>query len=228
MVSPVAKRKRVSSALESSSTLSMVAPPTTAAAMPRTAKQLAVSAQVSLVAKASAKYIRGDQSLPIKSISDKKLKGKLRRNNKKFVDAAEKAVQSELLLTEDTGALEAEGMERTWKFRQSELKQHVDMNTSRKMFDLKLPEFGPYMLDYTSNGRHLLIGGRKGHVASFDWQSGKLACELQLRETANCLEFLPYHFLLVSSGNAGFLKYQDTSTGQLVAEHRTSLANVIQ
>ncbi|KAH6576168.1 hypothetical protein BASA61_006189 [Batrachochytrium salamandrivorans] len=262
MVSPVAKRKRVSSALESSSTLSMVAPPTTAAAMPRTAKQLAVSAQVSLVAKASAKYIRGDQSLPIKSISDKKLKGKLRRNNKKFVDAAEKAVQSELLLTEDTGALEAEGMERTWKFRQSELKQHVDMNTSRKMFDLKLPEFGPYMLDYTSNGRHLLIGGRKGHVASFDWQSGKLACELQLRETvkdvkwlhnetmfavaqkkytyiydktgmelhclrdhieANCLEFLPYHFLLVSSGNAGFLKYQDTSTGQLVAEHRTKL-----
>ncbi|KAH6571380.1 hypothetical protein BASA50_002764 [Batrachochytrium salamandrivorans] len=262
MVSPVAKRKRVSSALESSSTLSMVAPPTTDAAMPRTAKQLAVSAQVSLVAKASAKYIRGDQSLPIKSISDKKLKGKLRRNNKKFVDAAEKAVQSELLLTEDTGALEAEGMERTWKFRQSELKQHVDMNTSRKMFDLKLPEFGPYMLDYTSNGRHLLIGGRKGHVASFDWQSGKLACELQLRETvkdvkwlhnetmfavaqkkytyiydktgmelhclrdhieANCLEFLPYHFLLVSSGNAGFLKYQDTSTGQLVAEHRTKL-----
>lgn len=37
------------------------------------------------------------------------------------------------------------------------------------------------------------------------------------------LEFLPYHFLLVSVGNAGYLKYQDTSTGALVAEHRTKL-----
>ncbi|KAE9394393.1 hypothetical protein BT96DRAFT_998597 [Gymnopus androsaceus JB14] len=37
------------------------------------------------------------------------------------------------------------------------------------------------------------------------------------------LEFLPYHWLLASVGLAGYLKYQDTSTGQLVAEHRTAL-----
>ncbi|PPR07178.1 hypothetical protein CVT26_012607 [Gymnopilus dilepis] len=37
------------------------------------------------------------------------------------------------------------------------------------------------------------------------------------------LEFLPYHWLLASVGNPGFLKYQDTSTGQLIAEHRTKL-----
>ncbi|KAH0826386.1 WD40-repeat-containing domain protein [Lanmaoa asiatica] len=35
------------------------------------------------------------------------------------------------------------------------------------------------------------------------------------------LEFLPYHWLLASVGNPGYLKYQDTSTGALVAEHRT-------
>lgn len=35
------------------------------------------------------------------------------------------------------------------------------------------------------------------------------------------LEFLPYHWLLASVGHAGHLKYQDTSTGQLVAAHRT-------
>lgn len=41
----------------------------------------------------------------------------------------------------------------------------------------------------------------------------------------NVLDFLPYHFLLVSVGQAGYLKYQDTSTGQLVAEHRTKLGD---
>lgn len=37
------------------------------------------------------------------------------------------------------------------------------------------------------------------------------------------LEYLPYHWLLASIGNTGYLKYQDISTGQLVAQHRTRL-----
>ena len=37
------------------------------------------------------------------------------------------------------------------------------------------------------------------------------------------MEFLPYHFLLATIGNAGYLKYQDTSTGQLVMEMPTKL-----
>lgn len=37
------------------------------------------------------------------------------------------------------------------------------------------------------------------------------------------LEFLPHHFLLASIDKAGILRYQDTSTGALVAQHRTHL-----
>ncbi|PPQ63893.1 hypothetical protein CVT24_010360 [Panaeolus cyanescens] len=37
------------------------------------------------------------------------------------------------------------------------------------------------------------------------------------------LEFLPYHWLLATIGNPGYLKYQDTSTGQLLVEHRTKM-----
>lgn len=37
------------------------------------------------------------------------------------------------------------------------------------------------------------------------------------------LEFLRYHFLLASVGNAGYLKYQDVSTSKLVVELRTRL-----
>lgn len=38
-----------------------------------------------------------------------------------------------------------------------------------------------------------------------------------------CVDFLPYHFLLTSVGNSGWLKYHDTSTSALVVEHRTKL-----
>ncbi|KAJ3410809.1 Small subunit (SSU) processome component [Chytridiales sp. JEL 0842] len=208
------------------------------------------------------KYVRNKLNLPIKSIQDKKLKATLRKTESKFSDAAQKAAQSELLLTESSGYLEAEGMERTYKFRQEEIKAHVDLNTQSKMFNLNLPDFGPYTPTYTSNGVHLLLSGRKGHVAAFDWKSKKLHCELHLRETVrdstwlhnetlfavaqkkytyiydktgmeiHCLRkfvemekltFLPYHYLLAGVGKSGMLKYQDTSTGSLVAELPTRL-----
>ena len=49
--------------------------------------------------------------------------------------------------------LEAEGMEKTYKFRQSELKEAVDESTAKKIYDLKLPDFGPYRADFSMNGR---------------------------------------------------------------------------
>lgn len=207
------------------------------------------------------KYTRGTP-VSYGHIKDKKLKGNIKKSEKKFRDAAYSAARLEMLQTEEAGFLEAEGMEKTYKFRQDELAQNVDLNTSKKIFDLNLPDYGPYSVDYTRNGRHLLIGGKKGHIASFDWQSGKLGFETHVKETVrdvhwlhnetllavaqkkyvyiydntglevhrlknhievNKLEFLPYHYLLASVGNAGYLKYQDTSTGQLVAEHRTKL-----
>jgi U3 small nucleolar RNA-associated protein 7 len=209
-----------------------------------------------------AKYVRERIPLPVKKIADKKLKGTIKKSERMSKEAALKSLQAEMLNTEEGGYLEGEGMERTWKFKQDQLKDHLDVNTTRKMFDLKLDDFGPYALDYTRNGKYMLIGGRKGHVASFDWKEGKLESELQLRETvkdvkwlqnetmfavaqkkytyiydktgmelhclkdhieANKLDYLPYHFLLVTAGNAGYLKYQDISTGRLVAEHRTKL-----
>lgn len=110
--------------------------------------------------------------------------------------------------------------------------------------------------------RHIAIAGRQGHVATFDWQTGSIHAELQLKETCRDitflqdhtmfavaqarhiymydlngvelhrlsshieptkLEYLPYHFLLASTSLTGFLKYQDVSTGLVVAQHRSKL-----
>ncbi|ODQ79716.1 hypothetical protein BABINDRAFT_161427 [Babjeviella inositovora NRRL Y-12698] len=198
--------------------------------------------------------------------NDKKLKAGLKKIDNQYKQALNSAAGTDLLLQENEGLLEAEGMEKTYKFQQQDIVEAVDIGTANKSFELKLNEFGPYTLDYTRNGRELLIAGKKGHVASIDWRTGKLDCELHLGETvhaikylhndqyfaaaqkkytfiydktgtelhrlkqhieATILEFLPYHYLLATAGNTGYLKYHDVSTGVLVAELRTKLGPTI-
>jgi U3 small nucleolar RNA-associated protein 7 len=207
-------------------------------------------------------YGRG-RKIPIKGIKDKKLRGNLKTLEKKYKTATLRAKDAEILLENSAGFMEPENeLERTYKVRQDEIKQDVPIETAKKGFELKLDMLGPYVCDYTRNGRELLLAGRKGHVATMDWREGKLGCELQLAETVrdarwlhnnqlfavaqkkyvyiydkagvelHCLkkhievtnmEFLPYHFLLATVGNAGYLKYQDISTGEMVIEMPTRL-----
>ncbi|KAI5791611.1 WD40-repeat-containing domain protein [Peziza echinospora] len=223
-------------------------------------KQL-TAAEIAERKAAKEKYGRGD-GINVRSVKDKKLRGNMKKLENRYKDATMQARDAEMLMEEEQGFIETEGMERTFKFSQKELVQAVDIATAQKGFELKLPTFGPYYIDYTRSGRYLLIGGRKGHVAAFDWREGKLLSEVHHRETIRAIkwlhnesfyavaqkkfvyiydtqgteihkldkhvevtnmEFLPYHFLLATIANSGYLRYQDTSTGKLVAEIPTRL-----
>lgn len=212
------------------------------------------------IQEAQKQYGRG-QGIETKSIKDKKLRGNLKALEERYQEAALKAKDAEILLENDSGFLEPEGeLERTYKVRQDEIKTDVAVETAKKSFDLKLDQLGPYTADYTRNGKDLLLAGGKGHVATIDWRSGKLGCELQLGETVRDakwlhnnqyfavaqkrnvyiydhhgveihnldqhievthMEFLPYHYLLATIGKAGWLKWQDTSTGKIVMQMGT-------
>ncbi|KAJ7148624.1 BING4CT-domain-containing protein [Mycena crocata] len=68
---------------------------------------------------------------------------------------------------------------------------------------------------------HFAVAQKK-YVFIYDRDGVELHC-LKAHIEPTRLEFLPYHWLLATIGNAGYLKYQDTSTGQLLIEHRTKL-----
>ncbi|KAH8705636.1 putative small nucleolar ribonucleoprotein complex subunit [Talaromyces proteolyticus] len=73
------------------------------------------------------------------------------------------------------------------------------------------------------NNQYFAVAQQK-YVYIYDHSGAELHC-LNKHVEARYLEFLPYHFLLASAATSGFLKYTDTSTGQLVAELPTRLGS---
>jgi U3 small nucleolar RNA-associated protein 7 len=140
---------------------------------------------------ATKQYGRGDK-IRHKSVKDKKLRSNLRLLEDKNKQAVLEAKNVEILLENNEGLLETEHeLERTYKVRQDEIKAAVATDTAKKGFELRLDGLGPYdVCEYSRNGRDLLIAGRKGHVATFDWRDGKLGCELQLNETVRDARWL--------------------------------------
>lgn len=102
--------------------------------------------------------------------------------------------REELLLSGAQGYVEAEEgtLERTGKLTQQEIAQNVAAHASSKAFNLNLSELGPYHVDWTGNGRHLLLAGNKGHVAILDNTNTqhKLVTEMHLREVVRDACFL--------------------------------------
>lgn len=145
------------------------------------------NAQLRRRKEAEKAYGRG-RKIPVKSIKDKKLRGNLKALENKYKDATMKAKDAEILLENTGGFLEPETeLERTYKTTQDEIKQSVPIATAKLGFNLKL-EGGPYVAEYTRNGRELLLAGRKGHVATMDWRvSRQISCSSHLRMVANVI-----------------------------------------
>lgn len=69
------------------------------------------------------------------------------------------------------------------------------------------------------NDQYFAVAQKK-HTYIYDAAGVEIHVLRKYVETTH-LEFLPYHFLLAGVENSGFLRYTDTSTGQIVAEHPT-------
>uniref|UniRef100_A0A3Q3XR30 WD repeat-containing protein 46 n=1 Tax=Mola mola TaxID=94237 RepID=A0A3Q3XR30_MOLML len=107
-----------------------------------------------------------------------------------------RVISSKVLLTKNylfpfnLRFLEGDEGEDTCTISQEDIANAVDITSGAKYFNLKLSQFGPYRLDYSKTGCHLVLGGRRGHVACIDWRSKQLMCEINVMETVNDVKWL--------------------------------------
>ncbi|GFV47935.1 WD repeat-containing protein 46 [Trichonephila clavipes] len=135
------------------------------------------------------KYERG-QSADYSGIKIKNLRVKLMKDNEKFKQSVRQAARSELLLTEEAGYIEPDENEDIYDITQHDIAEQVDITSASKLFSLSLTDFGPYKINYSRDGRYLLLGGRLGHVAAMDWVTKRLLCEINVMESVHAISWL--------------------------------------
>eukprot|EP00962_Isochrysis_galbana_P001630 scaffold417_cov101-Isochrysis_galbana.AAC.1 len=157
----------------------------------------------------NTRYSRGEGNTS-KGVTKPVLKRSIKRQEAKISAAERQAAQAEVLQPTEAGYLEAEGpLERTARVRQSQLAGMVDVQTAQKAYDVQLDQLGPYRVAFTPNGRRVLLGGRKGHVAVAQWEGGfRVLSEIQAsRHLSSILRllFCPAHprpFSITTNGRA--------------------------
>lgn len=80
--------------------------------------------------------------------------------------------------------------ERTLKVTQAELKSTLPVQNAHDIFNLNLKDFGPYSLDISRNAKHLLLAGKKGHMAMLEWRNKSLMSEFNVKDRIQCVKFL--------------------------------------
>ncbi|XP_011084224.1 probable U3 small nucleolar RNA-associated protein 7 [Sesamum indicum] len=158
------------------------------------------------------KYLRG-KATDLGALQDKKLKGQLAVREELYGKSAQAAAKAEKwLMPSEGGYLEVEGIEKTWRIRQEAIAGEVDVLSSRKQFDIVLPELGPYTLDLSLSGRYMVAAGRKGHLALLDMKNMDLIKEFQVRETVRDVVFLHNQKLFAAAQKKYVYMYSDNGT----------------
>lgn len=138
------------------------------------------------------RYARGEGNSS-KGVRKPELKRAIKRGEAKIAAATKRAAQSEVLLPTEAGFLEAEGLEYTDRFTQRQIASAADTQTAAKAYNMTLDQLGPYRIAFAADGRRVLLGGRKGHVAVMQWEGGRILHEMHLGETVRDLTFLRDH-----------------------------------
>lgn len=158
--------------------------PTQKAKKGRFGKRKAIESDTIAIPEKTMKLYQKGEKVVSSHIRKTKVKEMIRKEEAVIEEATEKAAKYDMFLSEEPGYIDI-GDEELIYLDQDLLQKNVDVSSAVKRFDLNLRDFGPYKVKYTRNGKFLLIGGKMGHIAAFDWFSKMLKCEINVMETVN-------------------------------------------
>ncbi|KAJ0180380.1 hypothetical protein K1T71_003784 [Dendrolimus kikuchii] len=157
------------------------------------------------------KYTRG-KGLVGKGVRHPLYKEKLKQKEKKINYAQVQSARAEILLTEDQGGITIDDEDgKTTAISQKIIAENIDIAAATKIFELNL-DFGPYRAKYSRNGRHLLIGSKKGHLAAFDWITKKLHFEINVMESIHDISWLHIETMVAAAQKEFLHIYDNTGT----------------
>ena len=202
--------------------------------------------------------------MKLSEVKDLRVKTKIKRE-RQFHTAVKRQIEAYSLINPlvENGTIEVEEAENEdTRMTQAAILKAVDVGTKKKVFNFDL-EGGPFVMNPTRNGRHVVIGGKGGQLSVVDRTTMQPMCDFTVDESVldvtflqnytmfaaaqrkytyiydsisgaevHCLrdhdkvthlDYLPYHFMLVSWAENGILRYIDTSTGQQCARHFTKM-----
>ena len=110
---------------------------------------------------------------------DEKNQNLLKRQEINRIKKAKAQITKQISKTmnEQIGGIRTEGAEKTFEIDQNLIANSVNLNTSKKIFELNLDEHGPYKIDYTRNGQYLALCRAKGHISIIRWKDFRLISE---------------------------------------------------
>ncbi|KAG5501230.1 hypothetical protein JIQ42_06230 [Leishmania sp. Namibia] len=85
------------------------------------------------------------------------------------------------------------------RISQRDIANGVDLQTQRKRYSVVLDKLGPYKIDFSLNGTHLLLAGLRGHMANIRWKSFQLEGETQLKDRISDAIFLVDHSMTAAA-----------------------------
>lgn len=128
-------------------------------------------------------------------------------------ESVREAERTQLLLGGDQrGQIVPErDFERTWRAKQYQILEDADDNTRAKAMQLELAQ--SYCMRFTGNGRHMVIGGNKGHLAVIDALRSNVLTELSLEhETVHDVTALHNETLFAAAQKKYLYIYDHTGT----------------
>ena len=123
---------------------------------------------------------------------DKKLNDQFHRNAKIQKIASKEAKRNlQYLENEPDGYMIPENeIDKTLKVSQDYLKSILPKYNADNIFDLNLEDKAPFYIDYSRNGKYLLLAGEKGNISMLDWRDKNLITEFDTDSTISNIKFL--------------------------------------